>query len=141
MAIWFHDVIYEPGQGYNEDKSAKWASMFSRIVGMSDIFSKRVQYLILATKHDKIPEEMDAKYIIDIDLSIFGQLGDIFLQYEEGIRKEYCAYDDEYYKQRRAPLLQDFLKRDFIYLTDIFQEKYEKSARKNLKYSIERLNT
>jgi len=139
MALWFHDAIYDPGQGDNEEKSANWALIFSKKIGKSDIFAERVRALILATKHDTFPEETDAKYIIDIDLSIFGQPEEVFLQYEEAIRKEYGALEDYYFNQRRVKLLQDFLKRDFIYLTGLYREIYEKIAIKNLKYSIDRL--
>lgn len=139
MALWFHDAIYEPGQGKNEEKSAKWAVMFSKTIGMRDLFAKRVRMLILATKHDKIPKEWDAKFVIDIDLAILGRPEEAFLQYEAAIREEYSIFEDEYFKQRRTRLLQSFLERDFIYLTDYYREKYEKTARKNLKRSIERL--
>jgi predicted metal-dependent HD superfamily phosphohydrolase len=141
MALWFHDVIYEPGYGGNEENSAKWAVVFSITIGMSELFAKRVRTLILATKHNKIPKDTDARFVVDIDLSILGQPEADFLRYEGAIREEYSALEDEYFKQRRIQLLQYFLDRDFIYLTNHFRKKYEKIARKNLKHSIERLKT
>ena len=88
---------------------------------------------------DILPEDSDAKYLIDIDLMIFGQSKEEFLQYEDAIQKEFEHIETKTYKQGRSELLQKFLQRDFIYSTKYFRDKLEKNARTNLKFSIERL--
>ncbi len=86
------------------------------------------------TKHTSIPEDEDAKYLLDIDLSIFSTNRDDFEQYETNVRKEYHELNNTQYVKGRIQVIQKFLKRDRIYLTDYFRDKFEKKARENLEY-------
>ena len=76
---------------------------------------------------------------MDIDLSIFGQLKEIFDEYEANIRKEYEFYPLEIYNPGRMKILNSFLNKEFIYQIPEVRKKYEKKARENLQRSIEKL--
>jgi len=102
-------------------------------------FADVARELILATKHDAIPDGIDAKVLIDVDLSILGRSPDVFDEYERKIRKEYLWIPEYQFRKRRGAILHTFLDRDPVYLTDFFRKKYESKARENLQRSIEAL--
>ena len=62
-----------------------------------------------------------------------------FDEYEQNIRREYSWVPEDQFRQGRSAILQMFLDRDSIYLTDFFKGKYESQARENLQRSIDAL--
>lgn len=140
MAIWFHDAIYDTRASDNEERSAVLAKERIKELGLPDSFGDKVSDLILATKHIAAPEEPDAKYLVDMDLAIFGQSEIVFENYGKDIRSEYDWVTDTDFARNRKRVIKRFLNRPLIYLTDFFQNKYETQARKNLKRSLEKLN-
>ena len=142
FALWFHDAIYDTKAKDNEEKAAELAYKSCKQLQLPENFANNVSKLVLATKHNFIPEDLESKFIIDIDLSIFGQEEKIFDEYERNIRKEYEWVEEKTFKTERAKILQRFLDKEHrkhIYLTDFFRKKYEEKARNNLKRSIEKL--
>ena len=75
---------------------------------------------------------------MDIDLSILGRAPDVFEKYEADIRQEYRWVPSVIYNRKRADVLDSFLQRERIYLTQPFFDKYEKPARENIEKSIAR---
>ncbi len=140
MAIWFHDAVYDPKAQDNEELSGQLAAYLLEVAEMPEAFSQKVARLILATKHDAPPENKDAALLIDVDLSIFGQLREIFAEYESGIRQEYADVPKNEFADGRSRMLKTMLKRPSIYQTDFFRAKYEETARKNLQWSVVRLD-
>jgi len=139
FAIWYHDAIYDAKAKDNELKSAELAAGVCNALGLSSDFSSKVFDLILSTKHDFVPIDFDAKFMVDIDLSIFGQDADKFGKYEQGIRNEYALVEPEAFNVGRSAVLIKFLGRPAIYLTEKFSQKYEAKARENLNESLKKL--
>lgn len=139
LAIWFHDVIYDPKSAYNEEESAKFAVLKLNNYETTCIRIDRVKDLILSTKHDRTINTSDAEYLIDIDISIFGYPPKIYEDYEKNIRKEYKWVPDTIYRKKRMELLISFLSRDKIYYTNYFSNKYERQSRSNLKEALKSL--
>lgn len=140
LAIWFHDAIYDTHRSDNEQRSAEWAESAIRQAGLGQDVIDRVTHLILATRHTGEVIDSDAQLMIDVDLSILGREASMFWQYEENIRKEYAWVPETVFKQRRAEILRSFLDRPAIYFCEMFQERYEKKARLNLRRAIEKLS-
>jgi predicted metal-dependent HD superfamily phosphohydrolase len=151
-----HDIVYIPGYKYNEAASKLRTMLISHSLGLSDSDSTTVSCGIQATDYstdedtqsvlmslDLLDNENfnDERLIRDIDLSILGQSKEKFTKYENNIRKEFCLYDDTEYREGRLGFLKGILCQDKIYLTDHFYNKYEKSARENIRYSIDFLNS
>ena len=109
-------------------------------LGLSNEYANDVKRLILVTKHQEIPKELDEQYIVDIDLAILGHRGEKFDQYEIDVRSEYRDVPEEMWKEGRTQVLDDFLKRDYIYHTPSFKKFFEMQARKNITKSINKLN-
>lgn len=136
LAIWFHDVIFDPKASDNEERSWNVAHYFLKEMAVGEWMFDCQRRLILATKHQQIPYQKDEQVLVDIDLSILGKDAITFDKYESAIRKEYVWVNDERYRQGRRAVLRSFLHRERIYSTHFFATLYEKQARKNLKRAL-----
>jgi len=140
MALWFHDVIYEPTAKDNEEKSAELAKEYLTKLGATTVLRYSVGELIMATKHTGEPTNPGAKILLDVDTSILAAPESLYQEYEDNIRREYSWVPMDIYRQKRVEILQMFLNRPFIYATHIFREVYEKQARENLARAIAALS-
>jgi predicted metal-dependent HD superfamily phosphohydrolase len=139
FAVWYHDAIYDTKAKDNEEKSAQLAYDVCLAAQLPKDFADVTRELVLATKHNVVPQGIDARVLVDVDLSILGKPSEEFDEYEKNIRREYSWVPEEQFRQGRSAILQMFLDRDSIYLTDFFKGKYESQARVNLQRSIESL--
>lgn len=138
-AIWYHDAIYNPKVNDNEEQSAAFSKSMAKKLGLPDSFGDRGSGLILSSKHDTVSSNHDNRILADLDLVILGKSEKEFDAYENGIRKEYRHVSQSEFCEIRSKILQSFLDRPSIYLTDYFRGKYESAARKNLERSIGQL--
>ena len=141
LAIWFHDAIYKPFANNNEEKSALWAKKFLLTNNARHEIIDTVYQLVMATSHDRNANDNDndQKLIVDLDLSILGTDANTFNEYEKQIRSEYRKVPGWIYRRKRLEILKLFLDRDRIFQLDYFYERYERSARSNLKRVIKAL--
>lgn len=139
LAIWFHDVVYDPRASDNEEQSAAWAKKLLVSGGASAGLVAAVEKLILATKSHAAGGHADAPLLVDIDLSILGQPAERFWEYERQVRAEYAWVADEVFKVKRAEILQRFLLRPRLYQTAAFFGMFEARARINLNGSLAKL--
>lgn len=140
LAIWFHDAVYDPRRGDNEERSAEMAVDWIEAAGLSGLLGERVRQLVLATRHKDLPEGADARLLMDVDLSILGQPPAVFDEYERGIRLEYAHVDEKTFRHGRAKILRRFLAGP-IYQTDFLRTRYQTQARENLARSVAALET
>ena len=136
LALWFHDAIYDVHAHDNEARSADWAREALLDAGADSDAVGRVHALVMATRHDAVPEGRDAELLIDIDLSILGAERRRFDEYERQVQAEYAFVPDEVRLPRRRAILQRFLDRKAIYATARMHALLEAQARANLKRSI-----
>jgi predicted metal-dependent HD superfamily phosphohydrolase len=132
-ALWFHDAVYRPGASDNEDQSAELARTALSTGAVPREVADRTAALVLATRHAGVPSLPDEQLICDIDLSILGREPGIFDAFERQIRHEYAWVPEPMYRRERSAVLSGFLRRRSIYQTDQFRQRYEASARANLK--------
>lgn len=149
MAILFHDAVYESndptiiGKKDDEGKSAQLAvDLITNQLGLGRDFADKVASLIMTTKHNVVPQSNDAKLMVDIDLAIFGRSPRLFNIYEQNVREEWNHVELLDFAKGRKGVLESFLppKRDAIYQSAFFRERYEEQAKKNLQESINKLN-
>jgi predicted metal-dependent HD superfamily phosphohydrolase len=136
MALWFHDAIYRTWRADNELRSADWAARVLTVGGADSAVVERVRQLVLATRHGDEPLQGDAALVVDVDLSILGQSGVVYNQFERDVRREYWWVPRKKYVAARVGVLQGFLERQRIYHFDAFAERYEVRARENLAGAI-----
>lgn len=149
FSLFEHDVIYDPRDvnGGNEGLSAELAVEHCRELGFPEVFAEKVSKFVRATAHlstnHVYGSNRDIDLILDIDLAILGQSEEIFEEYNKGIEKEYSwvkeKYGEEFYRERRAKVLEKFLKKKPLYLTDHFRDKYEEKAKENLHMKVTEL--
>lgn len=140
-ALWLHDVVYDPQALDNEEQSARVSEQILHAAQVELSFIERTTGLILATRHNGSPPDMDTCYLVDIDLAILGSSPVLFATYEENIRREYAWVPEMLYRTKRKEILASFLHRASIYHTDFFRSRYEQQAQENLRWSIEQLTT
>lgn len=134
LAIWFHDI-----DSHSEENSFNiFRTVFDQASMERELF-EQVRSNILATKHNKTDLQDDEALTADIDLIILGQPDTMFRFYEIEVRSEYRHVPEKLFKIFRTNILSSFLKKEKLYYTDYFRDKYEVQARRNLEQSIERL--
>jgi len=136
LALWFHDAVYDVHAHDNEARSADWARQALLAAGVDAEAAERVHALVMATRHDAVPEGRDAELLIDIDLSILGAGRERFDEYERQVHAEYGFVPEEVRLPRRRAILQRFLDRKAIYATPRMHAQLEAQARINLQRSI-----
>ncbi len=139
MALWFHDVIYKPFSGTNEEDSADMAKAFLAAHMVPPEVIARIYDLILLTKDHGVPTSNDGQLMLDIDLSILGADSHIYAQFEKDVRKEYKRVPFFMFKKKRKEILKAFLSRPRIYQTPYFFDRLEKHAKQNLTWAISSL--
>ncbi|MDP3003922.1 MAG: N-methyl-D-aspartate receptor NMDAR2C subunit [Candidatus Azambacteria bacterium] len=139
LALWYHDAIYDTKAKDSEERSTALAVEMVRNTSLSDNLGQLVANLILATKHTMVPTDPDAQLLVDIDLSILGQPEVKFDEYDRQVRKEYEWVAEDAFVAGRSTILKSFLDRPTIYLMQIFRNKYEAQARRNIARSLARL--
>ena len=130
MAIWFHDLINEPGRPDNEHASAEFFRRTAE-ARMAQSFIDNVVDLILVTTHRDQPADPDHQFICDIDMASFGCPWECFLEDSAAVKAEFPGSEEEFYRGKRA-FLQSLLQRPRIFLTDFFNARYEQQARENI---------
>ena len=141
MALYYHDVIYEPARSDNEQKSAEYAvktlSPYLRSEQCQGIYA-----LIMMTADHQISPSLDsdrhsdAAYLLDMDLSILGASWSAYQQYAQAVRQEYEHILDTDYRKGRTVVLQGLLAHPRLYLTDYYHERLENQAHDNINREI-----
>ncbi len=133
LAIWFHDIVYDPQQQDNEEKSAMAAGQALFALDLPEVLVGEVVRLILLTKtHVVMEQDANGRVIVDADLSSLGVPTEAYTAYSQAIRREYAFVPDEAYKNGRIQILQHFLQRPTIYYTEPMRLIFEAQARENI---------
>ena len=131
LAIWFHDVIYDPKAIDNEEQSAELMQKSCSNLLASDQIQKVYDWIIATKKHQALTDQ-DLNYLLDIDLAILGNSTARFAEYEQQIQQEYTWVESDLYKLKRAEVLQYFYQMQPIYQTHYFNHLFEDQAKQNL---------
>src|SRR4030043_1964960 len=136
IVLYYHDCIYDPRGVLNEELSSQRAFIDLTALGLDVVKKTKIRDWILFTRHTKPSDLIQGQIVMDIDLAILGKDPVIFGVYEQRIREEYKFVPEEIYKTERAKILKNFLDKPVIYQTEFFRQRYEATARANLKQSI-----
>jgi predicted metal-dependent HD superfamily phosphohydrolase len=131
LALWLHDVVYNPRAKDNELRSADLAAdWFAKL----DI--KRLDQLrrsILATQqHQPTPGDMDCQALLDIDLSILAAAPARFAEYGRQIRAEYAFVPWPIYWFKRRQFMHQLAGRKQLFFHPALAPILEPLARNNL---------
>lgn len=141
LALYYHDVTYDPRRSDNELKSAEYA-----VEALSHYLSaeqcQHIYALIMMTathQPHKLADEdksSDAAYLLDMDLSILGAPWSEYQQYAQAVRYEYMHVAKEDYRTGRIVVLEKLLAHSTLYLTEYYYGRLEELARDNIKREI-----
>lgn len=129
MAIFMHDVIYNPLSKFNEEASA----MFANCLLPNNSNNSMIYSIITSCKRSRETLKDYEKLFNDIDYAIIGADRDEYQKYSENIRKEYSSlYTEKEYRVGRVVWIMKMLAEKQIFMTEYFQERFESQARENL---------
>ena len=141
LALFYHDVIYEPTRADNELKSAEYAVKALRPYLLA-AQCQHIYALIMMTANHELAEcsnaqkNFDAAYLLDMDLSILGACWSEYEQYAQAVRQEYAHVSNADYRVGRIAVLTELLAHPTLYLTDYYSTRLETQARQNIKLEI-----
>jgi predicted metal-dependent HD superfamily phosphohydrolase len=141
LAVWFHDAVYDPTATDNESRSAVLAADWLGPLGVPTGVIGRVGELVTATAHfgPRLPNDADTAALLDADLAVLGASEGRYRRYAADVRKEYAHVPDDAFRRGRVAVLEAFLARPRIYLTDAMHLEGEGLARQNLLAELARL--
>jgi predicted metal-dependent HD superfamily phosphohydrolase len=141
LAVFFHDLVCEPGALDNEAASAEVAALWLARCREHPAAIDVVRRLILATaKHRVEPDgPEDSGLMVDIDLASLASPPEVFDHNTELIGREFQNLESQTVIEGRIRFLEAFLARDYVYQTETFRAAYEEKARANLSRSLGRL--
>lgn len=146
LALYYHDVIYDPTRSDNELRSAEHSvNQLRRYLSMEQCH--RIYALIMLTATHRLNEmegankSCDAAYLLDIDLSILGASWSDYERYTQAVRREYTHVSTAEYTTGRSAILEKLLAHSPLYLTDHYHSQLESQARQNLKQESKLLAT
>ena len=142
FAIFYHDVIYNPGRGDNEFQSAAIAKEALVRLGFPRQTCEEVLIFIEATSAHQLlaaTNTEDLKYFLDFDLNILAAEKEEYAAYAAAVRKEFYSVPDAQYSLGRSGFLKSLLKKPNIFFTIQFQTEKEGQARKNIQKEIDDL--
>ncbi|WP_230658445.1 HD domain-containing protein [Psychrobacter sp. I-STPA10] len=167
LAIYYHDIIYEPLRKDNEHQSAQFfADNFAHLLSPQQI-QVVVSLIEMTAKHSleipqitakhslEIPQiddkteavlyssiqqfKVDAALFLDMDLAILGMPWGQYEAYAKAVRLEYIQIESTQYQQGRKQVLQRLLSKPYLYFTSSYRQSHEQQARQNINQEMQLL--
>ena len=141
LALYYHDVIYDPTHSDNELKSAAYAVDKLKCY-LNEKQCQTIYALIIMTATHQLVEladpnkRSDAAHFLDMDLSILGARWCEYERYAQAIRHEYAHIPTLDYRAGRITVLERLLAHPQLYLTEHYYKQLETQARANIKREI-----
>ncbi|MET9020580.1 metal-dependent phosphohydrolase [Actinopolymorpha sp. NPDC004070] len=133
LAGWFHDAIYDPHRGDNEEASAQLAEQALARCGVGEAVAAEVSRLVLLTAgHQPAADDADGAVLCDADLAVLSTAPERYAVYVADVRAEYAHVPDEAFREGRAAILSDLAARERLFGTEYGRAHWEKRARHNL---------
>jgi predicted metal-dependent HD superfamily phosphohydrolase len=131
LAAWYHDVVYDPRRGDNEQRSAERAR-----AGLTGLVPparlEEVERLVLLTAgHDAAPDDADGAVLCDADLAVLAGPPESYAGYASAVREEYGHLSDEVFTAGRIAVLESLLALPALYRLPA-TAAWEPRARANL---------
>ncbi len=133
LAAWFHDAVYDPTAGDNEEHSAELAT--TSLSGLDlppALVAEAARLVRLTATHDVAPGDANGAVLCDADLAILASNGLRYASYVEGVRREYAHVDDAAFAAGRAAVLARLMKRQALFHTGHGHARWERAARANV---------
>lgn len=132
LAGWYHDAIYDPSRGDNEERSARLAEHELAAMRLRGRYVERVAELVRFTAdHNPPAGDAEAAVLCDADLAVLAAPAPAYDGYVAAVRREYPGLDDAGWRAGRTDVL-----RRLAALPRLFRTRparaWEPAARANL---------
>ncbi|GGL57562.1 HD domain-containing protein [Planomonospora parontospora] len=139
LAAWFHDAVYDPQRGDNEERSARMAERALPELGLPSSAVAAVARLVrLTVTHAPEPGDADGAVLCDADLAILAASPEVYAAYAAAVREEYAFVPDEAFRSGRAAVLRSLLDLPVIFHT-AGASAWEGAARENMRRELDLL--
>lgn len=140
LAAWFHDAVYDPASGDNEERSAELAETLLPAAGCPAGRVAAVARLVrLTATHAPEPGDRDGEALCDADLAVLAGSPQQYAHYAAAVRREYAAVPEPAFREGRAAVLRRLLALPMLYRTPYGSRRWEATARFNLRAELELL--
>jgi predicted metal-dependent HD superfamily phosphohydrolase len=137
LAAWFHDAVYDPERGDNEERSAWLAERMLTDTDVGRLVIAEVARLVrLTATHAPKPEDRNGHVLCDADLAILAAEPGRYAAYAAAVREEYAFVPDEYFERGRADVLRGLLELPELFHTPMARERLEPKARHNIETEL-----
>ncbi|HEX2316367.1 MAG TPA: HD domain-containing protein [Thermomonospora sp.] len=137
LAAWFHDAVYDPQRGDNEERSAVKAERVLADTDLSPETIAEVARLVRLTRtHHPEPGDRNGQVLCDADLAILAAAPERYAAYAAAVREEYGFVPDEVFRTGRAAVLRDLLGLPELFHTPEARSRFEDRARHNLRTEL-----
>lgn len=142
LAAWFHDAVYLPDRSENEERSARLAERALAEAGVSPERTAEVARLVrLTVTHDPADGDLDGQVLCDADLAILAAPPLAYAAYTTAVREEYHFVPNDAFRAGRADILRQLLDLPRLFRTPYGSERWEATARYNLRGELELLTS
>ncbi|WP_416976371.1 hypothetical protein [Streptomyces sp. T028] len=140
LAAWFHDAVYLPDRSENEERSARLAERALPEAGVGEATTAEVARLVrLTVTHDPAGDDRDGQVLCDADLAILAAPPSAYAAYTAAVREEYHFVPGDAFRTGRAAILRQLLDLPRLFRTPYGAERWETTARYNLRSELELL--
>jgi predicted metal-dependent HD superfamily phosphohydrolase len=137
LAAWFHDAVYDPSRGDNEERSAVLAERMLADTDLpAEVVTEVARLVRLTTTHQPDPGDRNGAVLCDADLAILAADPERYAAYASAVRAEYAAVPDDAFRQGRADVLLGLLALSALFRTAPARERWETAARHNLRAEL-----
>lgn len=131
-AAFFHDAVYDPQAGDNEECSARLAERVLGELGWPADRCRAVGAMVRATAAHADPADADTAVLLDADLAVLGAEPAAYQAYVTGVRAEYAHVDAAAWRVGRGQVLRDLLAHQPLFATVPAQQRWAARAAANM---------
>ncbi len=140
LAAWYHDAVYEPTAGDNEERSAGLAAAGLAALGLADATVAEVARLVRLTRSHQVgADDRNGAVLVDADLAVLARPPVEYAEYAAAVRREYAHLDDAAWRAGRRQVLTALMSRPRLFSTPAGRQRFEMPARANLAAELRQL--
>ncbi|REE98754.1 HD domain-containing protein [Thermomonospora umbrina] len=137
LAAWFHDAVYDPERGDNEELSAVKAERVLADTDLPPTVIAEVARLVRLTRtHDPAPDDRNGGVLCDADLAVLAADPEDYAAYAAAVREEYAFVPDAFFRPARADILRGLVELPALFHTPAARDRFEERARHNLRTEL-----
>ena len=140
LAAWYHDAVYDPTGGDNEEASAGLAAATLPALGVPAARVGEVVRLVRLTAGHRVePGDDNGAVLADADLAILASRPDRYDEYATAVRREYAHVPEPLYRIGRAAVLRGLLDLPALYRIVPDRAAWTAAANLNLRRELVRI--